>query len=100
MNKDICSILLDIHVFTPKRPRTPFLFKPLSTKQIITPYFHFLSDLVWDSIEGCNLMHNRTSPEVWNLIRDINYLTQGGGGVKPENKAEYMKGGGGPKLSK
>ena len=34
MNKDTRSILLDTHIFSLKRPRTPFFVKPLSTNEV------------------------------------------------------------------
>ena len=52
LNTDTRSILLDIHVFTPKRPRTLFSFKPLGTNKIschILSSCFFLSDLVLNS---------------------------------------------------
>ena len=55
LNKDTCSILLDIHVFTPKRPRTLFSFKPLGTNKISCHIFSsrfLLSDLVLNSFSN------------------------------------------------
>ena len=64
--EDTCSILLDIHVFTPKHPRSLFRFKPLGTKQIITPYFIsrvLLSDLVLKSLSSTKYTWTLSTPK-------------------------------------
>ena len=72
LNKDTCSILLDINVFTPKHRRTLFSFKPLGTNEISC---HFIGPR--DDLSYSHLLVWLQEEETWdNVINEMSFLKQ------------------------